>query len=162
MQTITRRAAVVLLVLSLSFTLAADAPKPQGPRSPDALGALAKLEAARKKNQAAFDTANREVVAEAVKQLEEAKAAAMKAGNLQEANAIQTAIESVGKTASAGLPLPFVGRKLRWDRDHRMGNSRPGGAVLVARRAVDEHHVEAAAGRTGDVAVEILAASCRI
>lgn len=90
-----RYRAYLLAALVVSATSLADSPKPAGPVSPAAKSALAKLETAKSKAAQDYQIAVNAATRQAVQELEVAKQAAMKAGNLTEANAIQSAIDDM-------------------------------------------------------------------
>jgi hypothetical protein len=99
------------MILLASVVLAGDAPKDDAPKSPAAKSALAKLERAKTLAREEYDAAIAKASREAAVELERAKDAAMKAGNLEEANRIAGAIEG---TQGDHAVTSFAGTRWEW------------------------------------------------
>lgn len=127
----------LVLTIAMLCCLAADEAKPAGPKSPAATAAIAKMNGAIKKAKADYDAAVKLAQSEAIRELDAAKAAAMKAGNLPEANAIQAAIEKTSKDAPSGKsgqsPAEIAARvktfKYFWGKQPRDMELLPDGSI---------------------------------
>lgn len=124
---------VLLIVLACSLCLAANDAPVAAPTSPAAIAALGKLKASTAKAKADYDAAVRSAQALAIQELDAAKAAAMKGGNLNEANAIQATEQSIGKAAgspAASIETKIIGKKWAYGGDEKtVITYKPGGIV---------------------------------
>jgi hypothetical protein len=113
MRTLTRLLSVAV-VLSISLSLSADEAKPVVPKSAAAQAALLKLETAKRNAGTEYQQVMTAAGNKAAQELEAAKQAAMKSGNLNEANAIQAAIDGLkDKPRQAAAAASGGGGELR-------------------------------------------------
>ena len=141
------------LALLLSAVVLAGPADDRIPKSPAARAALARLAAARQDAEEQFDEAIKKATAKAVADLDAAKAAAMKAGNLEEANRIQGAANEtksdngkIGeelKSRLAGTTWQWAGTNtIRFDSDGMVSNKDWAARGLVTRwEPVDQRTV---------------------